>query len=90
MCRIRSGCWPEISATAWAGSRSRCIWPARAWRPRSRAYRSFADYRRALDGTGFPDALADLDDYDDHARRTIARTWELPLDALAADGRPPG
>jgi tetratricopeptide (TPR) repeat protein len=51
-------------------------------------WHSFADYRRALDGTGLPDALADLDDLGSNARSTIRRTWDLSLDALAADGRP--
>ena len=51
-------------------------------------WRSFAAYRRALDGAGLPDALADLDDPGSKARDTIRRTWDLSLDALAADGRP--
>jgi len=51
-------------------------------------WRSFADYRRALDSAGLPDALADLDDPGSQARDTIGRTWDLSLDALAADGRP--
>ena len=51
-------------------------------------WHSFADYRRALDGTGLPDALADLDDLGSSARSTIRRTWDMSLDTLAADGRP--
>ena len=51
-------------------------------------WRTFADYRRALDSDGLPNALADLDDPAVHARDTIGRTWDLSLDALAADGKP--
>jgi NB-ARC domain len=51
-------------------------------------WHTFADYRRALDGVELPTALADLDDSGAQARVTIQQTWELSLDALAADGRP--
>lgn len=51
-------------------------------------WRSFADYLQALDSDGLASALADLDDPRAQARLTITRTWELSLDALAADGRP--
>lgn len=49
-------------------------------------WHDFADYHRALDST-LPDALADLDDLGGGARSTIRGTWDLSLDALAADGR---
>jgi tetratricopeptide (TPR) repeat protein len=51
-------------------------------------WHSFADYLQALDSDGLASALADLDDPSAQARVTITRTWELSLDALAADGRP--
>jgi Tetratricopeptide repeat len=49
---------------------------------------SFTAYRQALDGAGLPTALADLDDPRVQARAAIQQTWDLSLDALAADGRP--
>ena len=49
-------------------------------------WHTFADYRRALDGVELPAALADLDDPGAQARAAIHQTWELSLDALAADG----
>jgi tetratricopeptide (TPR) repeat protein len=51
-------------------------------------WHSFADYCRALHGVDLSSALADLDDPAADARTTIRRTWDLSLDALAADGRP--
>ncbi len=51
-------------------------------------WNSFAAYRGALDSTGLPGALADLDNPAAQARATIQRTWDLSLDALAADGVP--
>jgi NB-ARC domain len=51
-------------------------------------WHSFAAYLEALDSEGLPDVLADLDDLGAQARVTVTRTWELSLDALAADGRP--
>jgi tetratricopeptide (TPR) repeat protein len=51
-------------------------------------WHNFADYRRTLDGTELPAALADLDDPGVHARATIQQTWDLSLDALAAERRP--
>jgi len=48
-------------------------------------WRTFADYHHALDGVELPAALADLDDPAADARATIQRTWDLSLDALAAD-----
>jgi tetratricopeptide (TPR) repeat protein len=51
-------------------------------------WRSFADYRQALDSAGLPDALADLDDPGAMARSTIQQTWGLSLDALTAGGCP--
>ena len=51
-------------------------------------WRTFADYRMALDSVELPAALADLDDMADQARINIQRTWDVSLDALAADGLP--
>jgi tetratricopeptide (TPR) repeat protein len=51
-------------------------------------WHSFSDYLRALDSDGLASVLADLDDPGAQARVRITRTWELSLDALAADGRP--
>ncbi len=51
-------------------------------------WHTFADYRRALDSVELPTALADLDDSAADARGTIQQTWDLSLDALAADGHP--
>jgi tetratricopeptide (TPR) repeat protein len=48
--------------------------------------RTFADYRKALDSVELPLALDDIDDPSADARATIQRTWDLSLDALAADG----
>jgi tetratricopeptide (TPR) repeat protein len=51
-------------------------------------WRTFADYRTALDSVELPTALADLDEMADQARATIRRTWDVSLDALTADGLP--
>jgi hypothetical protein len=51
-------------------------------------WRTFADYRMALDSVELPAALDDLDEMTDQARATIQRTWDVSLDALAADGLP--
>jgi hypothetical protein len=51
-------------------------------------WRTFAEYREALDSTELPAALADLDETAADARTTIQRTWDLSLDALDASGRP--
>ncbi len=51
-------------------------------------WRTFAEYRGALDSRGFPQVLSELDDADAEARDTIQRTWELSLEGLAVDGRP--
>ena len=52
-------------------------------------WRTFADYRNALDGAELPAVLADVNDSaDGSARIDIQRTWSLSLDALASDGRP--
>jgi tetratricopeptide (TPR) repeat protein len=51
-------------------------------------WRTFADYRRALDSVELPAALSDLDETSAaDARTTIQRTWDLSLDALDAVGR---
>ena len=51
-------------------------------------WRTFAEYREALDSRGFPQVLSELDDAGAGARDSIQRTWELSLEGLAADGRP--
>jgi len=51
-------------------------------------WRTFDDYRLALDGVELPEALADLDASRAEDRAAIHRTWDLSLDALAAGGRP--
>jgi hypothetical protein len=51
-------------------------------------WHSFAAYLEALDSDGLPGVLADLDDLGAQARVAVTRTWELSLDALAADGLP--
>jgi hypothetical protein len=51
-------------------------------------WHTFGEYHAALDGDADPGVLADLDDPADQARATIGRTWDLSLEALAADGRP--
>jgi tetratricopeptide (TPR) repeat protein len=48
-------------------------------------WHTFSDYRQALDGVEHG-ALADLADTSAQARVNIQQTWELSLDALAADG----
>ena len=50
---------------------------------------TFAGYRAALDGVELPAALTDIEEQgaaDIHAN--VQRTWDLSLDALAAEGRP--
>jgi len=51
-------------------------------------WRTFAEYKEALDSKGFPQVLSELDDVGAEARDTIQRTWELSLEGLATDGRP--
>jgi tetratricopeptide (TPR) repeat protein len=51
-------------------------------------WHTFDEYRAALDNAADPGVLADLDDPAGQARATISRTWDLSLEALAADGRP--
>jgi tetratricopeptide (TPR) repeat protein len=51
-------------------------------------WRTFAEYREALDSAGFPQALAEIDETSSDARDTVQRTWEISLEGLAADGRP--
>jgi CRP-like cAMP-binding protein/tetratricopeptide (TPR) repeat protein len=48
---------------------------------------TFAGYRRALDGVELPAALTDIEQGAD-IQATVQRTWDLSLDALAAEGRP--
>ena len=49
---------------------------------------SFADYRQALDGIELPAALTDIEEQGADINATVQRTWDLSLDALAAEGRP--
>jgi hypothetical protein len=51
-------------------------------------WRTFGDYRMALDSVELPAALADIDEMADQARATIQRTWDVSLDALEAGGLP--
>ena len=51
-------------------------------------WHNFAGYLSALDSEGLAGVLADIDEPSAQARATVSRTWELSLDALAADGRP--
>ena len=49
---------------------------------------SFAGYRQALDGVELPAALTDIEEQGADIHSTVQRTWDLSLDALAAEGRP--
>ena len=49
---------------------------------------TFADYREALDGVELPAAIADIEEQGADIHATVQRTWDLSLDALAAEGRP--
>ena len=49
---------------------------------------TFAGYREALDGVELPAALTDIEDQGADIHATVQRTWDLSLDALAAEGRP--
>lgn len=49
---------------------------------------TFGDYHHALDGAELPVAMGDIDDLAGQARAAIRRTWDLSLEALAADGLP--
>jgi hypothetical protein len=51
-------------------------------------WQTFGQYRAALDSSELPSALADLDQPGARARITIQRTWDLSLEALAAEGSP--
>jgi hypothetical protein len=51
-------------------------------------WHDMADYRHALDSAELPVVLAELDQPGAAERVTIARTWELSLDALAVHHRP--
>lgn len=51
-------------------------------------WHSFDDYHQALDSVELPAALADIEDLGADGRATIHQTWDLSLNALAADGRP--
>ena len=49
---------------------------------------TFAGYRQALDGVELPTALIDIEEQGADIHSTVQRTWDLSLDALAAEGRP--
>jgi len=49
---------------------------------------TFASYRQALDGVELPAALMDIEEQGADIHSTVQRTWDLSLDALAAEGRP--
>src|ERR1700750_2921572 len=49
---------------------------------------SFAGYREALDGVELPAALTDIEEQGADIHSTVQRTWDLSLDALAAEGGP--
>jgi CRP-like cAMP-binding protein/tetratricopeptide (TPR) repeat protein len=49
---------------------------------------TFAGYRQALDGVELPAALMDIEEQGADLHSTVQRTWDLSLDALAAEGRP--
>ena len=49
---------------------------------------SFADYRQALDSVELPAALTDIEEHGADIHSTVQRTWDLSLDALAAEGIP--
>ena len=49
---------------------------------------TFDGYRQALDGVELPAALTDIEDRGADIHATVQRTWDLSLDALAAEGRP--
>jgi len=49
---------------------------------------SFVGYREALDGVELPAALTDIEEQGADIHSTVQRTWDLSLDALAAEGRP--
>jgi CRP-like cAMP-binding protein/tetratricopeptide (TPR) repeat protein len=49
---------------------------------------SFAAYHGALDSVELPAALDDIEGPGADTRATLQRTWDLSLDALAAEGRP--
>jgi tetratricopeptide (TPR) repeat protein len=48
---------------------------------------TFAGYRQALDGVELPAALTDIEEQGADIHATVQRTWDLSLDALAAEGR---
>jgi CRP-like cAMP-binding protein/tetratricopeptide (TPR) repeat protein len=49
---------------------------------------TFSGYRQALDGVELPAALTDIEEQGADIHSTVQRTWDLSLDALAAEGRP--
>jgi CRP-like cAMP-binding protein/tetratricopeptide (TPR) repeat protein len=49
---------------------------------------TFAEYHRALDGVELPAALTDIEEQGADIHAMVQRTWDLSLDALAAEGMP--
>ena len=49
---------------------------------------TFAEYHQALDGVELPAALTDIEGPGADTHATVQRTWDLSLDALAAEGMP--
>jgi len=49
---------------------------------------TFAEYHRALDGVELPTALTDIEEQGADIHAMVQRTWDLSLDALAAEGMP--
>ncbi len=49
---------------------------------------TFGGYHEALDSVELPAALADIEGPGADVRADVQRTWDLSLDALAAEGRP--
>lgn len=49
-------------------------------------WRSFDAYQQALNSTAMSEVIADLDSLRTNSRAAVSQTWELSLDALAAQG----
>jgi hypothetical protein len=89
------GTWPPRSPIPAAARRASCpaAWAGCRWRctclgsPFAR-WSTFAGYREALDGVELPAALTDIEEQGADIHANVQRTWDLSLDALAAEGRP--
>ena len=87
--------WPIPAAArrascpaAWAACRWRCTWRAPTWGHRSRAGPPSTATARPWTAFELPAALTDIEDRGADIHATVQRTWDLSLDALAAEGRP--